>query len=255
MKIMGYGILIVITVAFNVWAIGELSFDKELSVMRGDINNLSIDVGSGSLTVRGEDVEEINVFAKVYSTKYNDIDDLHEAFSEKVDFSLDNDGSVIRLKACDKKGILGRKDSKISIDVEVIVPRNMNLEIDDGSGTMHVSDLQGLLSIDDSSGSATIKNIGNNLTIDDGSGNLEIDSIKGDVHIDDGSGKLILTNIHGDLFVEDGSGELNVTNVTGNMTLEDGSGSVIVNELAGKFKLIDAGSGSVHVNGQKWHKH
>jgi len=236
MKIMGYGILIVITLAFNVWAIGELSFDKELSVERGETNNLSIDVGSGSLTVLGDDVDEVNVIARVYSAKYGGLNELHQAFSEKVDFSLENDGSVIRLKACDKKGVFGKKDSKISIDVEVVVPRNMNLDIEDGSGSMHVTKLSGSLTIDDGSGFMYIADIGNNLTIDDGSGNLEIDGINGDIHIDDGSGKMIISNIQGDLYID------------------DGSGSVEVNQLAGNFKLIDAGSGSVFVNGKKWQK-
>lgn len=253
MKKIGYGVLILSTLAFNVWAMGELSFKKELSVSQNRADKIFIDVGSGSLYVKGDDVEEVVVNAKIYSKEYNNLDELHDVFFEKVIFSLEEKGSTIVLKAMNKKRFFGNHNTNISIDLEVIVPRSMNVEIDDGSGSMHISNLEGTLEIDDGSGSTYIDNIGSKVSIDDGSGHLEISNIRSNVHIDDGSGKIVMKNIGGDVYIDDGSGEVDIVGVTGDMKIDDGSGSINVTELAGNFVLVNGGSGHIYVNNKKWH--
>jgi hypothetical protein len=42
--------------------------------------------------------------------------------------------------------------------------------------------------------------------------------------------------------------------VGGDFKVDDGSGDVVVKNLEGQFKLIDDGSGSIHVNGERWDK-
>jgi hypothetical protein len=42
--------------------------------------------------------------------------------------------------------------------------------------------------------------------------------------------------------------------IGGNFKVDDGSGSIDVKNLSGQFKLIDDGSGTVHVNGERWVK-
>ncbi len=228
------------------------SFDRNLAINAGNTKNVFIDVGAGTLFVKGEDVHEITIHAKVHSKEYNTIDDLQEAFENKMIFSLDETKSTIVFKAITKKKLFMMNNSNIAVDVDIIVPINMNVEIDDSSGSMKIVDINGNLEVDDGSGSTLINNIGGNLAIDDGSGNLTIDTIDGDVAIDDGSGTQTLSNITGSVIIDDGSGKINITNVSGNVTIDDGSGSINVEQLAGNFKLIDGGSGHVYVNGKKW---
>jgi DUF4097 and DUF4098 domain-containing protein YvlB len=252
MKILNYGFLIICTVAFNVWAFNELSFEQEISIAKNNAKAVIIDVGAGSLKVRGEDVDEISVTAKVYSKKYSTLEDLQESFDDNVIFDLKQKGSNIVFLAKNKDKLFNFSSSEISIDVELVMPNNMHLDVDDGSGSIDIANIQGMLEIDDGSGSLVIQNIGANVSIDDGSGSIEINNVTGDVRIDDGSGKLKLTDINGSVYIEDGSGEINIMNVAKNVTLDDGSGSVNIVDLAGNFKLIDDGSGSIYVNDKKW---
>jgi DUF4097 and DUF4098 domain-containing protein YvlB len=252
MKILNYCFLIICTVAFNVWALNELSFEQEVSIAKNNAKAVIIDVGSGSLKVRGEDVDEISVTAKVYSKKYSNLEDLQESFNENVIFDIQQKGSNIIFLAKNKNKLFGSSNTDISIDVELVMPMSLHLEVDDGSGSIDIANIDGMLEVDDGSGSLVIHNIGANVSIDDGSGSIEINNVTGDVRIDDGSGQLKLTDINGSVYIEDGSGEINIKNVSNNVTVDDGSGSVKVVDLAGSFKLIDNGSGSIYVNNEKW---
>jgi DUF4097 and DUF4098 domain-containing protein YvlB len=247
MKILSYGFLMGATLAFNVWAFGELSFDTELSIPSKRAKEIFIDVGSGSLNVSSDNVNQVIVNAKVYSNKYHSVDKLTQAFKNKMEFTLDRKGSTIVLKALNRKSFFGHSNAEIAIDLDIVIPKRMNVEIDDGSGDMWVTDIGGTLEIDDGSGATVIDNIADNIFIDDGSGNLTISNVYGSVTIDDGSGKIIMNNIQGDVSIDDGSGEVSITQVTGDVKVDDSSGSITVNELAGHFTLVDDGSGSVHV--------
>ena len=254
MKILSYGFLIGISLAYNVWAFGELSINRELSMQSNKAKEIFIDVGAGNLNVSSDNIDKVMVNAKVYSKKYDNVEELTQAFKDKMEFNLESKGSRIILKAMNKKSFFGTNNAQIAIDLEVVIPKEMNVDIDDGSGDIWVTDIDGSLKIDDGSGSTLIDNIKGNVFIDDGSGNLTIRNILSSVTIDDGSGKIIMNNIQGDVAIDDGSGEVNITQVTGDVKVDDSSGSINVNDLAGHFTLIDDGSGSVYVNGQKWHK-
>jgi hypothetical protein len=254
MKILSYCFLIGTTLAFNVWAFRELSIDRELSIETNRANEIFIDVGSGSLNVSSGNVDQVTVKAKVYSKNYDSIDELTQVFEDKMEFSLEPKGSTIILKAMNRQSFFGNNNTNIAIDLDVVIPIKMNVEIDDGSGDMWVSDIGGTLKIDDGSGSTVIDNVSGKVFIDDGSGNLTINNAQNSVTIDDGSGKIIMNNIQGNVSIDDGSGEVNITQVAGDVKVDDSSGSINVTELAGHFTLVDDGSGNVHVNGKKWNK-
>jgi hypothetical protein len=245
-------LFLILFIFTNVNAENKLSFNRDISMNASDSSKFFADVGAGYLAIQGGDVDEITVKAKIYSNKYGNLDDLQKAFDKYMLFSLERKGSKLVLKAIVKKRSFSFSSPDIAIDLDIIVPRSLNIEIDDGSGNLRVFDIDGKLEIDDGSGSMVIKNIGDNITIDDGSGNLEITNVDGDVRIDDGSGNQIIRNIKGSIYIDDGSGVVDIVKVTGDVSIDDSSGSIKVSELAGNFNLIDDGSGSVHVNGKKW---
>ncbi|MFK8011904.1 MAG: hypothetical protein AB8B80_07680 [Marinicellaceae bacterium] len=226
-----FGLFILINFSAN--AKNKVSFEKGLALNAGGIKHLDVDVGSGSLKIKGADVNEIIVEATIESKAYSDLLELQEAFEDKMIFSLEGSGSKATLKAVNKK-TFNFKSPNIQVNLDVTVPNTIDLFIDDGSGSMKVYDINGQVEIDDGSGSMVLENIIGDVLIDDGSGSLKVSGVDGNVIIDDGSGSMELKNILGDL------------------TVDDGSGSINVDDLSGTFKLIDGGSGKVYVNGQKW---
>ncbi len=217
-----------------VLARNEISFEKELNIGASDSSRIFIDVGAGSLKLQGADVDKVSLKAKIYSKEYSRLDKLQSVFANKMELSLAQRNGSIVLKSLNKKSLFSFSNPNISVDLDVLIPRGMKVEIDDGSGPMTISDINNSVEIDDGSGSITIKNIVGNVLIDDGSGNSN------------------LTNIDGNITIDDGSGTITIDYVTGDVTIDDGSGSIIINNLQGKFNLEDSGSGSIQVNGKRW---
>lgn len=221
-------------VNFTANAKNELSFQQDFSIAADGVNKIIVDAGSGALKIQGGNVDEIIVVATIKSKKYSNIQDLQDAFDSKMTLTLEPLGSKATLKALNKNKMFSFKSPNIQIDLDVTVPHNINVFIDDGSGSMKVSDIEG------------------DIEIDDGSGSLRMKNITGDVLIDDGSGSQELIDIDGSVVIDDGSGSIEMKNISGNVTIDDGSGSINIEELSGVFKLIDGGSGHVYVNGKKW---
>ena len=232
------------------WAGKKLSFERELSLDADGISEFKVDAGAGALIVTGESVEEITVRATIKSRDADDVDELKDMAAKYLDLSLEKNGRRAQLNALTENKWFGNND--MSVDLEVVIPRDMNVDIHDGSGSMEVTDIDGDLDIDDGSGSMFVKDISGEVRIDDGSGEMDIINIGADLKVDDGSGSLKIENVVGSVRVDDGSGELVAYGVGGDFTVDDGSGSIKIEDLEGNFNLISGGSGSIRVNGKRY---
>ena len=170
----------------------NLKFDRTLSMSTDRLSAVEFDLGAGSLDIVGTNGNEIRIHATIESDDYSDMDDLVEAFEDKMMFSIDRQSEYAMVYAKTKNNISWGKSKTIAIHLKVELPRGLDLVIDDGSGHMTVENMDGSLKIDDGSGSITLRNIGNDVQIDDGSGSIQIADVNGDVSIDDGSGPIAL---------------------------------------------------------------
>lgn len=232
----------------------KLEFDRSLSLSADRLSAVEFDVGAGSLDIIGTDGNEISLQATIVSEDYRSLEDLQEAFADHMDFRLQRESEYAMVYAKSKQSMNWGKSKNIAINLTVEVPRGFDVVVDDSSGSISIERIDGTVKIDDGSGSIKVTDIGGDLRIDDGSGSISVNTVKGDVDIDDGSGSVDLKNITGSVKVEDGSGEINAKVIGGDFTVDDGSGDVVVKDLAGEFRLIDDGSGSIRVNGEKWGK-
>lgn len=115
------------------------------------------------------------------------------------------------------------------LDLAVQVPPGIPVRVENGSGAISMKGVAGV-------------------KIDDGSGSIELSDIQGDVRIDDGSGSLSLSGVTGSVWIDDGSGSIEVRHVQGSVTIEDDdSGSIFVEDVRGDVIVEDDGSGSIDV--------
>jgi len=114
------------------------------------------------------------------------------------------------------------------IDITIKMPKQIDLEVDDGSGAIAISGM------------------GRNIRIEDGSGEIELTDIDGSIHIEDGSGEIRIRNAQRDVEINDGSGSIDVRYVGGNVRISDGSGSIDVDDVRGDLIIPSDGSGSLH---------
>ena len=210
---------------------------QELIIDAKKLSALDIEAGAGSLVIEGsEDVTEITVVADIF-TEGRDTNDVELTLTQSRN-------SAYLVSKIDSNGFW-QGDSP-HIDIKVIMPSQLMLKIDDGSGAISVSHIYAEVEIKDGSGEMTINDIKSHLKINDGSGGIYISQVTGNVSIIDGSGEIEVTSVGGNLDIDDGSGSIFVKDVSGNAVFEDGSGELMVRNIEG-LVTIDDGSGSIDV--------
>lgn len=252
--------LLIIIILIIVWffAMDASSFQAEkefnLNLQAEGIKMFAIDCGAGYLKVKGvEGLEQIEVNAALV-TKGVDKEDLEEFRNKYVILKLEQDGKKARLISEIKSGfsvssLFKRKEARINLDVRI--PKNLDLEIDDGSGSIEVTDINGNLEVDDGSGSIKIANIKGRVNIDDGSGSTTLENIDGKVKINDGSGRIKITDVGGDVDINDSSGTLSIYNIKGSVVVDDGSGGIVIDGVDKDVNIKSAGSGSLTIRNVK----
>ena len=128
-------------------------------------------------------------------------------------------------------------------DVKVWIPNSLPVEITDGSGDVEVRTVASLRLVDDS-GEVAVRSVAGDLVIEDDSGDLDLTDIEGTVRITDDSGEIRLRDVGGAIEITDESGDLEVVDANETLRIHDGSGSIRVERVMGRVDIYD-GSGDI----------
>ena len=210
---------------------GSLAFPAEetktLSLEAEGITRLEVDCGAGFLKVQGmEGLKAIEVKAEIHAGGVDE-KGMKKFIEDHIKLILEKKGDRAVLVS-EVRGNLFSSFYDVRIDLTVNCPKQMSLNVDDGSGEIE------------------IRNLAGNLDIEDGSGGIQVEGIQGDLEISDGSGEIEVKEITGSVSIEDGSGSMTILNVGGDVTVDDGSGSINVDGVGKDLILKDTGSGSVN---------
>jgi len=226
-------VTIIFILLFSLFLLVSLVFSfedvKKLSLSAEGIRELQIDAGAGSLKViGGEGLTAIEVTAEIHVSGVEG-KDKEAYFEDHVKLSLDKRGDRAVLESQIEQHHVFLFSGEARIDLTIRMPKDTDLRIDDGSGSMTVEDLKG------------------NVVIEDGSGDIRVERIEGNLEIDDNSGDIDVKEISGDVSIDDGSGSMYVSAIGGNVVVEDGSGSIHIDGVEKDVEIKDAGSGGVHL--------
>ena len=223
---------------FTTAAASDYAETRELSLDAGGVDSLSIDAGAGSIEVKGDPgLDRIAVVARIV-VEDADEESASKTIARSMTLSLERDDNVARLEARFRRGFWGGGNGA-RIDLEVRVPAQLGLSIEDGSGYIEVQGLAAAVSIDDGSGSIDVRDVGS-VYIDDGSGSIDVQAVAGDVTIDDGSGSIDVRHVGGTVTVDDGSGDIDVRDVEMDVIIIDsGSGGVRLSDVRGRVEQDD----------------
>jgi hypothetical protein len=226
---------------------GSIENTQQLELPVKDIQSIHIICGPGVLDVFGiERGDRIKVTAtvKISGITQNMLADF---LDEHVSLSLKKRHRKAVLQSEFKNENLMKADGKIDLTVEV--PKNLDVKIDDGSGTIFVTALAGNLEIEDDSGSIEIRMMTGRVSISDGSGTVEVTDMIGNLEVKDGSGRIDIGGVTGNVRIVDGSGSMTVKDIDGNLTVTDGSGSIEISDVTQNVFIKEAGSGMLEIEG------
>lgn len=228
---------------------GTIEQSQHLELSITDVTVLQITCGAGFLEVYGVDgTDRINVTATIIISGIPP-NRLPDYLDRHVLLSLNKQSHKAVLKSVFKNQNLMKADAKI--ELTVAVPKNLRLQIEDGSGWIDVSDLDANLDIKDGSGSIKIRDVQGNAVIEDGSGKIQIVDISGNLEVKDGSGSIQVDRIKGNVRLVDGSGDIIIKDIDGNLAIRDGSGGIEIKHVSRNVLIKEAGSGSVEIDGVK----
>ncbi len=180
------------------WGMGN-SFDFDLEGSSKSVPadaRISIRNGRGDISVRSSDESQIRVSGKKNVKSWNETDAQHLASAISVEIVPSGDGYEIRPVNT------GRGDSRISVDLDISVPKKASVTIRGERGDVTVSDMAKPVTVTTGTGDIEVRNT---------SGDVSVDLRKGDVKVSDTAGNVKLSG-HG--------GEVNVSGATGGLTID-----------------------------------
>ncbi len=194
------------------------SFDFDLEVAPKSVPTdarITIRNGRGNISVRPSDDAQIRISGKKKANAWNENDAQQVAERVGVEIVQNGDGYEIRPTGVSKD------ESRISLDLDVAVPKKASLTIRNQKGDITVADM------------AKPVNVTN------GVGDIEIRGTSGDVGIDTRKSDIKVMDTKGNIKISGHGGEINVSGATGGLTI-DGEfyGAIRVDKVAKGVRFI-----------------
>jgi DUF4097 and DUF4098 domain-containing protein YvlB len=229
----------------SVWAETDkckFSSDRSAS-FNGPVKKVVVSADAGDLKIHGDASGGVKAIGKACASS--------ESLLGKITLESRRENDIVYLTVVMAGGMgdLFSFNRYTSLDLDITVPRDAELDVTDSSGDLELSDV-GAAKIDDGSGDQLLKNINGNLIVKDSSGELRIISVLGNVEVDDGSGDIDIEDVRGDAkILSDGSGNIAIAKVGGNAeVVGDGPGDITIRDVAKNVIIGSDSSGDINVS-------
>jgi DUF4097 and DUF4098 domain-containing protein YvlB len=178
-------------------------------------SRISVRVGRGDVTLRASDDQQLSVTAKKFVRTWSETEANRVAKPVKVVVVKNGDGYEIHPDGYDLS------DSRVSIDLEIEVPKKSPVNVKTDRGDVSISDQVADLSV-------TTQN-----------GDVEIRNTKGDISVEARKGDVKASDTTGNVKVSGKGGEVEVINCSGSFTLDgDFYGPVRADKVVKGVRLI-----------------
>jgi Toastrack DUF4097 len=136
-----------------------------------------------------------------------------------------------------------------NVRIEVRMPRDADLQIDTGDGSVQTQPINGKLKIHTGDGSVRCEAVNGDVDIDTGDGSITLEGAKGEVRLRTGDGHIDARNVDGKLDATSGDGHIKIDGRFDALNIKTGDGSIDAHVLPGS-KLVSGwsirtGDGSV----------
>ena len=221
------------------WDDCKFSAERKGGIDTTGAERVEILARAGDLTVRPASGTALGAAGRACASR--------QEFLDETQLHVRRSGNVIQVAVQVPEKMSGIGTFYAYLDLHVVVPAGLPVEITDSSGDMNVDGVS-VVRINDSSGDITARNLPADVEIDDSSGDIRVEDAAGAVRVTDSSGDIVIRGAQGVHIPLDSSGDISIERVTGNVIIDrDSSGDVLVSEVGGNVELLADGSGQVRV--------
>ncbi|WP_430817981.1 DUF4097 family beta strand repeat-containing protein [Carboxylicivirga marina] len=196
-----------------------------------NVTSVEVEGSFCSVNIVGGEGSDVHLSGEVVGSKKYDIKIRHNMSGGTLRVWIDRPNSLRNVKG----------------KLELKVPSNTNIDVDNSSGSVNVSNIgQVVVKLQASSGSIKARNIDSNLNVSASSGSISLADISGDVRSTTSSGSQRHEAIGGSLKAKASSGGIKVNEVKGEAETNTSSGSQAINSI-GSNLYAQASSGSIKI--------
>jgi len=197
--------------------------DQEFLVAPG--GTLVVNSDSGPIAVRTWDREVVRV--QVRNTDGFEMDVAQEG--DDVIVIADREGGLFRF---------GSSSIRFAIDV----PRQYNVDLETGGGSIEVAPIEGTVRADTSGGRIEIGRVsGGDVFADTSGGRIEIADVDGNVSADTSGGSITVGNVTGNVQADTSGGSIRIGDVGGDIYADTSGGNIEVGDGSGRVELDTSG--------------
>ena len=166
-----------------------------------------------------------------------------------VDSRQDGDSVQINARVSGHWGFSWGKGRQVRIEVHM--PKDADLQVDTGDGSVETQPVNGRVKIHTGDGSVRAQAVSGNLDIDTGDGSITVDGAKGDIRLRTGDGHVQARDLDGKVDATSGDGHITISGRLDALNVKTGDGSIDAHVQPGS-KLestwsVHTGDGSVDI--------
>ena len=260
------------------WPRGGDRFNFDLNVEPKPVladARVTIRNGRGNITVRSSDEAQVRVDGKKNVNAWSESDAEHLASAITVEIAKNGDAYEVRPVNASSG------DSRVSLDMDISVPKKASLTVHNDHGDVSVSDMAKPVVVNTTTGDVEVRDTAGDVTIDTQRGDVKASDTKGNVKIGGRGGEVNVSGATGALTIdgefrgpvradkiakgvrfvshrtdltisqlsghmEAGPGNLEIADAPGNLTLRANSDDISIENPGGKLK-VDNRNGNIEV--------
>ena len=225
------------------WDDCKFSAERKGGIDTTGAERVEILARAGDLTVRPASGAALGAAGRACASR--------QEFLDQTQLHVQRAGNVIQVHVQTPESMSGIGVFYAYLDLQVVVPEGLPVEITDSSGDMSVEGVR-VVRITDSSGDITARRLLADVEINDSSGDVRVEDAAGAVRVEDSSGDVVIRGAKSVHIPQDSSGDMIIERIAGDVTIDrDSSGDVFVSDVGGNVEFIADGSGLVRVTDVK----
>jgi DUF4097 and DUF4098 domain-containing protein YvlB len=227
----------------------ESNLEKSFTVKPG--GQLVVEADQGSIEVLTTDGASVEVEVKrkltgVEGSKAQEIFAAHE-----VTFDQDGDRVGVHAKFKeDPSRWFKRGNMNLQVHFRISVPKQFNLDLGTGSGSISSADIEGQVKAKSAGGNLKFGDIKGTLEVHTGSGSISAGTVTGVMSVKTAGGNIQLEQAGDEAVAETGSGSITVQSAKAKLSVRTHGGNLNLGDLSGPA-VAETGSGSIQVKSAK----